>query len=162
MEKTALGYARLLVAGLVTRQKVKFEWKLIKCNHCNLYGHTRDDFRKQKKARQEWRGVVQEETPVDETHPPINEDDVERPRSSTSRRAHFWCLHTNLQHNPKGRILVAYRPFYFKLSIISITSHFGELSVSLRILMLLFVLKIKFGEMKCQLHRMRGYDSYYS
>ncbi|KAJ8439192.1 LOW QUALITY PROTEIN: hypothetical protein Cgig2_003405 [Carnegiea gigantea] len=75
MEKVYLNYVRLLIdiplegpfpefvdfitdKGLATRQRVKYEWLPLKCNHCNMFGHLENDCRKKKAGRQEWRPVT--------------------------------------------------------------------------------------------------------
>ena len=66
-EKSMLKYARLLVEmplegnfpdfiefvnekDLIIRQKVVYEWKPIKCTHCKMFGHTREDCGKRMKS----------------------------------------------------------------------------------------------------------------
>ncbi|KAJ8419951.1 hypothetical protein Cgig2_002969 [Carnegiea gigantea] len=46
--------------GRVTRQRIKYEWQLVKCDHCSMYGHIEEDCRKKKVVKQEWRMVNQE------------------------------------------------------------------------------------------------------
>ena len=70
-----LKYARLLVemplAGefpdyiefanendVIIRQRIVYEWKPNRCNHCQMFGHTQDECRKKEKVRQEWRQVT--------------------------------------------------------------------------------------------------------
>ena len=43
--------------GLVVKQRVHFEWKPTKCNHCLRFGHEGKDFRKKQGAIKEWRVV---------------------------------------------------------------------------------------------------------
>ena len=38
--------------GELIRQEVEFEWKLIKCTHCSMFGDTVD--RRKEKHRMEW------------------------------------------------------------------------------------------------------------
>ena len=69
-EKEFLSYARMLIEvpvagpfvdtiefindfGVLVRQKVIFEWKPTKCNHCNLYGHEGSECRKKQGTRKE-------------------------------------------------------------------------------------------------------------
>ena len=47
---------------VLVRQKVIFEWKPIKCNHCHLFGHEVSKCRKKQGNRKEWR-VVQKPMP---------------------------------------------------------------------------------------------------
>ena len=85
MEKVYLSYARLLIdtslegpfpefvdfisdKGLVTRQRVKYEWLLLKHNHYKMFGHLETDCWKKKIGRQEWRPVT-----------PTNQDPEKRP-----------------------------------------------------------------------------------
>ena len=70
IEKVYFNYARLLIdmpldgpflefvdyitdKGLVTRQRVKYEWIPLKCNHCNMFGHLERDRRKKKRSQHE-------------------------------------------------------------------------------------------------------------
>ncbi|KAJ8445966.1 hypothetical protein Cgig2_001284 [Carnegiea gigantea] len=39
-----------------------YEWKLIKCTHCRMFGHTREECRKIVSQRQEWRAKVPQAT----------------------------------------------------------------------------------------------------
>jgi len=65
MEINLISYARLLInipldgpfmeyvdyindKGRVTRQRVKYEWQPVKCDHCSMYGHIDEDCRKKK------------------------------------------------------------------------------------------------------------------
>ncbi|KAJ8422022.1 hypothetical protein Cgig2_007572 [Carnegiea gigantea] len=75
-DKTFLSYARLLIhiplegpfmeyvdyineKGRVIRQRVKYEWQPVKCDHCSMYGHIEEKCMKKKVVRQEWRVVNQ-------------------------------------------------------------------------------------------------------
>ncbi|KAJ8432995.1 hypothetical protein Cgig2_029445 [Carnegiea gigantea] len=80
MEKVYLNHARLLIdapfdgpfpeyvdyitnKGLVTRQRVKYEWRPLKCTHCNMFGHVETDCKKKQSRQSEWR-VVPQRVPV--------------------------------------------------------------------------------------------------
>ncbi|KAJ8421209.1 hypothetical protein Cgig2_002375 [Carnegiea gigantea] len=39
--------------------RVKFEWELVKCDYCSMYGHLEEECRKKKVVRQEWRMTSQ-------------------------------------------------------------------------------------------------------
>ena len=36
--------------GIISRQRVQFKWKPLKCNHCEMFGHVEEDCRKKKKV----------------------------------------------------------------------------------------------------------------
>ena len=74
-EKSMLKYARLLLKmpleglfpeyiefanekDVIIRQKVVYEWKPIKCTHCQIFKHTKEACRKLVPQRQEWRAKV--------------------------------------------------------------------------------------------------------
>jgi len=88
-EKSALGYARILVempikgpfpehidfvndSNRVVRQFVIYEWKPTRCNHCRMLGHEETNCRKKPNFRQERRakGVqAPEANPVNQQEP---------------------------------------------------------------------------------------------
>ncbi|KAJ8443270.1 hypothetical protein Cgig2_010165 [Carnegiea gigantea] len=52
--------------NVLIRQQVIYEWKPIQCKHYKMYGHLKEDCRKKKPIRQEWRAVS---TPANKTSP---------------------------------------------------------------------------------------------
>ncbi|KAJ8443420.1 hypothetical protein Cgig2_024197 [Carnegiea gigantea] len=53
---------------VVVRQRVEFEWKPTRFNHCKMFGHTEEDCRKKVATRIEWRPVNRQESQVQVQH----------------------------------------------------------------------------------------------
>ena len=51
---------------LLLRQQVTYEWKLVKCTHCHMFGHKEPVCKKKGEVRKEWRRVQREKSQEEE------------------------------------------------------------------------------------------------
>ncbi|KAJ8425600.1 hypothetical protein Cgig2_008578 [Carnegiea gigantea] len=71
-DKMFLNYARVMIDIALdgpypeyVEYPVKYEWKPLKCSHCNMYGRLEAECRKKHERRKEWR-VVENQRPENE------------------------------------------------------------------------------------------------
>ncbi|KAJ8422223.1 hypothetical protein Cgig2_027508 [Carnegiea gigantea] len=75
---------------VIIRQKVVYEWRPLKCTHCRMFGHTREECRKTISQRQEWRAKApqvasQSQHQQAEAHEPNGEESFQPVTRHTRR-----------------------------------------------------------------------------